>query len=91
VILFGAALGAVVPAYCLIRNALDWRYGIGSREALLWPSCIFLGATIGTENTFSSHVVVAISIAANMFLYALNACVLLLILQVIFRRGTPTV
>jgi hypothetical protein len=90
-LLAGVILGAAMPTYYFIHRALDWRHGIGRPEVLLWPSCIMLGATIGAEESASAYLIIAISIAANIFLYALTASVIWFVLHAVFRRGTPTV
>jgi hypothetical protein len=73
---------------------LDWRYLIGSREALFWPSSIMLMATDGHEQEPGVWLFIAISVGLNMLLYAVAFCVLLLVFHIVlilFRRGSRTV
>jgi hypothetical protein len=94
VLLLAAILGVSMPAYVFIRAALDWRFGIDRFEALFWPSAIMLGATIGIERTPTAYLIVAVSVATNILLYALilsiiwGICVLL---RCIIRRATRVV
>jgi hypothetical protein len=59
----------LMPTYCLVRHAIDPRYLFGRVEIALWPTSIMLMATDGSEGTPGAYVVIAMSVAANMFLY----------------------
>ena len=81
-----ATLGAVVPVLVLVLSkplAPMWvRY--------IWPTFIFLGATIGDERTLTSAVIVALSILGNVVVYTLSALLALGIfsgLRNLFRKG----
>jgi hypothetical protein len=52
-------------------GSLETHYRILSLTGVVWPSSIFLLATCGHEDTLQGWTIVAISVAANAFLYAL--------------------
>jgi hypothetical protein len=84
-VLVAGALGIVVPAFSLIANHLDPKYGIGKIASRLWPSSIILGATIGHEYEPSAYAVIAISLTANILLYAIVGGLLWLGIRLIQR------
>jgi hypothetical protein len=67
--LFGAA-GLIVPAELLLRFAV-FHSSITMFEWWLWPSAIFMMATEGSTRTAYIVEVAALSIGANVLLYAI--------------------
>ncbi len=51
--------------------SFETHYRILSLTGVVWPSSIFLLAICGHEDTLQGWTIVAISVAANAFLYAL--------------------
>jgi hypothetical protein len=51
--------------------SFETHYRVLSVTGVVWPSSIFLLATCSHEDTFQGWIIVAISVAANAFLYAL--------------------
>jgi hypothetical protein len=79
--LMGSSLGLAVPLGCWALN-LIWNVTFGSWTVWIWPSSIFLLATDGGERGWAAVSIDAISVAANVLLYALVA----FLLAVVFRK-----
>jgi hypothetical protein len=88
-LVFGA-LGTVVPTFSLIANHLDAKYGIGEGTFRLWPSSILLGATIGHEYETSAYLIIAISVVANVLLYAVVGMLLWCAVRIIQKVAART-
>ncbi len=67
--LAGALLGVVAPILSLASHRFA-EHVAGGRGAFLWLSGIFLLATDGHEHEPGAYATIAMSIGANMLLYA---------------------
>jgi hypothetical protein len=72
ILLIFGSVGLIIP----LAIMLFFSRAIPSWTTFLWPSSIFLGATIEREWAFSSIVIIGISIAVNVILYVLIAFLL---------------
>jgi hypothetical protein len=76
---FSAALGLLAPiCWFLVQGLIGGTTELGWKIAyvlepvirVIWPSSIWLMATDGSEGTAGSHLIVLMSVAANIVLYA---------------------
>ena len=69
-VLVGALLGIIAPLLFFTWHRFQ-DYVAGGSGAFLWPSGIWLMATDGHEHESGAYVVIGMSVAANVLLYAL--------------------
>jgi len=69
-VLVGALLGIIAPLLFFTSHHFQ-DYVAGGSGAFLWRSGIWLMATDGQEHEVSAYLIIGISVAANVLLYAL--------------------
>jgi hypothetical protein len=84
VVLVAAALGMVVPIVSLYRY-YRYDYLFGGGVVTFWPSSILLMVTDGHDHDSDVWVPIAISVIANMILYAAVAALVWFIVWIIRR------
>jgi hypothetical protein len=97
--LTAAAVGAAVPATLLVILPLvdrwsrdtgsTWGYGLFRIEIVVWPSSVWLMATEGIERTAMGYAILAMSIAANILLYAIVGAMAWLLIGRRRQRRAP--
>jgi hypothetical protein len=68
-VLIGGSLGIVAPLLFFRWHRFQ-EYIAGGSGAFLWPSGIWLMATDGHEHELSAYLIIGMSVAANILLYA---------------------
>ena len=84
-LLVSAAVGLIVPiALLLVQKAVggdaqlakNFSYPLNRLMRLVWPSSVWLMASIGIEGTPRDYLFVSLSVLANVLLYSGTGCVL---------------
>jgi hypothetical protein len=89
IVLLAAALGTIVPAISLYRYyRYDYLYGRG--VVTLWPSSVLLMVTDGHDHDPDVWMPIAISVIANMILYAAVAALVWFVVWIIRRAALRT-